>query len=433
MKKLLAISLFALGCNDTRPAIEGTQSLAITLVSPADPGDFENRLPDSPTGTPQTFTIDVEARDAENQLDTSFDTDVQVYAQFLGTLTPTFGGQPLATFHVTAGVATNQVITLPLEVRLFGPTVLWIDDGSGLGPEYVHGKVTGTSPTLFFRDPFIADLQTPRDETALDALAVTPLQDKQIAVDASRHGPNGRLVVNSVFSQGYTVTDVLCADADGNPPCDTPARLVNRMGTPTLTVGYDHAMVFTFSAPRDQCFRSLEVGQVIGAFAGGLAEFNGLSEIGFPQTFIPNDGKPILEGENECDHVIRDVNPARLPAPAVLDPATWFNSLSDPQGMINFERNEAAPIQINNGKVCDLDDDFETFKQWKLDPNGNGGDCSNNDDVVNIITTGITTIDPTSLVGQTLPRVVGVVRPVSIGSFNVWIIFPRSADDVTLQ
>ena len=114
----------------------------------------------------------------------------------------------------------------------------------------------------------------------------------------------------------------------------------------------------------------------------------------------------------------------------VLDPATWFNGLSDPQGEINFERNEAAPIAVLNGKVCDLDDEYVTFKQWKLDPTGVGGDCSQKDTVVNIITTGIAGVDPEALVGTTLARVVGVVRPVSIGSFNVWIIFPRSTADV---
>ena len=41
--------------------------------------------------------------------------------------------------------------------------------------------------------------------------------------------------------------------------------------------------------------------------------------------------------------------------------------------MINFERNEAAPIAILNGKVCPLDDDYTTYKQWKLDPAGAGG------------------------------------------------------------
>jgi len=408
MRKLWLFVVLA-GCTDTRPAITGTQSLAVTLVSPASPG-----TPDAPLAdTERTIVIDVVAKDANNDPDPSFDADVQVYAQFLGTLTPSFGETPLTTFHVTAGMATGQSITLP---NAFGPTVIWIDDGSGLGPDYVHGTVTGTSPTLFYREPFIVDLQTPRDEMALDALSSTPLQDKQIGVNASRYGSRGRLVVNSVFSQGYTVSDVECMDDAGTPPCTSQA--------------YDHAMVFSFSAPRDQCFHNIELGEVIAGFAGGLSEFNGLTEIGFPQTFSPSDGMPLQDGEDSCDHVVQETNSTRLPAPAVVDPATWFNGLSDPDGEINFERNEAAPIQINDGVVCDLDDDFDTFKQWKIDPNGVGGDCSSNNDVINVITTGISTIDPPSLVGKTLPKVVGVLRPVNIGSFNVWIIFPRSADDV---
>ena len=229
----------------------------------------------------------------------------------------------------------------------------------------------------------------------------------------SRYGERGRLVVNSTFAQGYTVSDVQCADAAGTPPCTYGA--------------YDHAMVFTFSAPR--ACGAMQVGQVITGFSGGLAEFNGLTEIGFPQTFAEcqANGDPI-------------VDIARLPPPAQVDPETWFKSLTDPSGgMINFERNEAAPIQVVDGIVCDLDDDFDTFKQWKIapgHPDGTGpapvgGDCSGRPDVLNVITLGIPEIDPPSLVGRTV-SVIGVLRPVNIGSFNVWIIFPRSASDIEL-
>jgi hypothetical protein len=409
MRKALTLLLLA-GCTDTRETLVGTQSLEVELVTPANPGN-----PDAPLAdTERTVVVNVRARDATGAIDTTFTKDVQVYAQFLGTLTPSFGSMPLATFTLTNGEAMGQSFTVP---NAFGPTVIWIDDGEGVGPAYVHGQITGTSPVLFYRDPFIADLQTPRDEMALDALAATPLQDKQVAVDQSRYGARGRLVVNSVFAQGYTVSDVECADDAGTPPC--------------VAGNYDHAMIFSFSAPRDQCFQPIEVGQVISGFNGGLSEFNGLTELGFPSTFAPTDGLPILEGEDECTHVLHDVNPARLPQPAVVE-LSWFGPLSDPGGIINFERNEAAPIQINGGTVCDLDEDFDTFKQWKVDPAGVGGDCEGNDNVINVISTGITTIDPTALVGQTLPKVVGVLRPVNIGSFNVWIIFPRSADDVEL-
>jgi hypothetical protein len=405
----LCLVLALAACTDHRASeITGTQSLRVTLVAPGDPGSVVDRLPDGA----RDVTIDVEALDPQGQIDETFTAQLSVHAQFLGTLTPPFGTTPIHTFQITGGRATGVSFELP---QAFGPTTLWIDNSTGFGPAYEHGAVTGTSDTLWYRDPFIVDLQTPERETALDALSRTPLQDKQVSIGgapgspqasrASRYGDRGRLVVTSVFTQGYTVSDVECADAAGSPPCTTQA--------------YDHILVFTFSAPRDQDFRSLELGQVISGFSGGLTEFNGLTEIGFPQTFAPKD-----------DSGAKIIDLARLPPPVKVE-LSWFNSLSDPDGMINFERNEAAPILIENGMVCPLDDAFETFKQWKIDP---AGQCApGNRNVINVITTGIAGIDPPALVGQTLPRVVGVLRPVNIGSFNVWIIFPRSASDLTLQ
>ena len=53
--------------------------------------------------------------------------------------------------------------------------------------------------------------------------------------------------------------------------------------------------------------------------------------------------------------------------------------------------------------------------------------------VINVISTGVVPTDPMTLVGKTLPKVTGVLRPVNIGSFNVWIIYPRSSADLVLQ
>jgi hypothetical protein len=199
-----------------------------------------------------------------------------------------------------------------------------------------------------------------------------------------------------VFAQGYTVSDLSCA-AGGAPPC---------------TVGdYDHKMVFSFSAPRDERFRLLKEGQVIDGFAGGVSEFNGLTEIGFPQSFVAGDDV--------------DINLARLPAPSLFD-ATWFAN------KYMFERNEAGPISVENAVVCDLDKDYATYKQWKLDPAGVGGNCIGKN-VINVITTGVVATDPMTLVGKPLPKVTGILRPVNIGSFNVWIIYPRSSADLVLQ
>jgi hypothetical protein len=381
------------GCVDRKDGISGTQSIGVELVSPASPGDPQNRLSD----TVRSITINLTAYDADGAADPSFDRDVQVYVQFLGTLTPTLRDKdPLATIRMTAGKAVSKTIALP---AVYGPTTLWIDDGKHPEPTYA----TGTSPTLWFRDPFIADVQTPSDERMDEAMYVSPLQNKQITVNSSRYGALGKLVVTSVFAQGYTVSDVACADATGAPPCVARA--------------YDHIEVFSFSAPRDQNGRPVEQGQVIDGFSGGIAEFNGLTEIGFPATFTSKT----------------DIVPGRVPAPAKLDKDNWFKSITDPQGIINFERNEAGPIEIENARVCNLDNDYITFKQWKLDTTGVGGNCPRSRPVLNVITAGvIADLDPATLVGKVVPRVVGVLRPVQLPGFNVWIIFPRNAADLTL-
>ncbi len=403
----LLVTLLAAGCTEHRDhGLTGTQSISVEMIAPADPGAIDRRLPD----TERTVIVNLTARNADNEIDTTFTRQVRVYTQFLGTLTPALELIPPTTIEVVDGVAMNQTVTLP--ARVFGPTTLWIDDGEGDGASYVPGRVAGASPTLWFRDPFIADLQMPRDEMGLDALTRTPLQDKQVTVRSSRYGARGRLVITSVFAQGYTVSDVQCMDEAGTPPCTAQP--------------YDHAMVFTFSAGRGSDGHVLEEGETIEGFGGGLTEFNGLTEIGFPQTFTPAYKDDDGNGVNDA------VTAARMPAPVVLQ-TSWFNGLSDPDGRINFERNEAGAIEIRGGKVCrlDLDDDYATYRQWKIDPTGMGGDNCLGDNLINVITAGVVpSFDPAAMVDQVLPRVVGILRPVSIGSFNVWIIYPRSMDDL---
>lgn len=375
MKRLLLLLPLA-GCVEEAPGIEGTQSLRVELRAPTEAGTVDDRLPDDA----RTVTIRVFAIDAQNEVDTSVSREVEVYAQFLGSLTPELEDAPLARVTLDAGVSADVAVELP---AVFGPTLLWVQD-----PE---SYATGTSPTLWYRDPYVADVSTPEDEMALDALEASPLQEKQVAVTASRYGARGRLVVTGIYAQGYTVSDVECADADGTPPCTTGA--------------YDHVLVFTFSRPRDERGRDVEVGQVIDGFAGAVQEFNGLTEIGFPQTFVAADD-PV-------------VDPAMIPAPDVIQ-ASWLGATYE------LERRESALVAVEGGVVCELDDDYATYKQWKLDI---GRGCGA---PINVITAGVAELDPAAYVGTALPRVVGTLRPVNIGTFNVWIIYPRSADDVVL-
>lgn len=391
------------GCVDHKAPLSGTNSIKIELKGPNDLGTATRRIDN--TVANRTVVADFTALDQDGNPDTTFGNDLQVYVHYLGTLSPYLGGTPLATVHMSAGKASNVTINLP---PVFGPTNLWVDDSEDQAPTYA----TGASDPLWFRDPWIRDIQTPASETALDALSASPLETKNIDVSTSAYGDEGLLVVSSSFAQGYTLSDMHCPG--GHAPC--------------TTAPYDSVMVFSFSAPQftDEHGQTLVAeGQVLSRFNGGVEEFNGLTEIGFPQTFAKFDAS---------NNAI--VDPALEPTPVVFS-TSWFGPLSDPNGQINFERYEAAPIEVDNAVVCQLDDDYTTYKQWKIDPNGtpsaSGTSCKSNHNVLNVITSGtIADFDPTTLVGKKLPKLVGVLRPVSIGTFNVWILYPRKSADITL-
>ncbi len=377
-----ALVTVAAGCTEEETATYGTQSLRVELVAPATTGSREAPLPDGARQIPLRVT----ALDAQGAVDSTLTADLRVFVQFLGSMTPTLDSvAPLATLRMTAGAASGTINLPPV----FGPTVVWVEHSSGAAPTYA----TGTSPKLWYREPTISDISTPTDEASLAALASSPLELKQARVETSRYGALGRLVVTSVYSQGYTVSDVACADAAGTPPCTTG--------------NYDHVTIFTFSAPRDERGNEIKVGQVIPGFTGGVSEFNGLTELSFPQTFATSDTP--------------EVNLARLPEPRQLE-LSWFSQ------KIQFERVESSPIAVLGGKVCPVDADYATYKQWKLDI---GRGCSG--DVINVVTAGVLDFDPAANAGRVLPKVVGALRPVNIGSFNVWIIYPRFAQDIQLQ
>jgi hypothetical protein len=377
---LLLALVAAAGCVETLPPLDEVTSLQVELLMPTDPGSIDNRLDPSVT----TAQIRVSAIGSDG-LPADVDGPVKVYAHFLGTLSPELGAStPLATITLTDGVSAPSTVNLP---PVFGPTRLWVEDDRAGGT-----YPTGVSPILWYRDPYISDISRPEDEAALDALATSPLELKQVTVTRSQYGATGRLVVTGTYAQGYSLSDVNCADANGTPPC--------------VAGPYDHILIFSFSRPKDERGRDIHAGQFTNGFAGGVQEFNGLTEIGFPQSFV-----------DEEDPV--DVDPARIPVPAVIEEA-W---LGDP---IQFERVESGLVQVNGGTVCELDDDYATYKQWKLDI---GAGCGA---PINVITTGVADFDPATRVGMPVARVVGVLRPVNIGSFNVWIIYPRDSADLTL-
>ena len=378
---LLCLLVCTLGaCEEERDPITGTQSLRVELVAPADPGTAADRLDDSQ----RDVTIVVTALDEDAAVDTDFAGDVDIHVHFLGGLTPDLEDEPLTSVRIEGGTSGEIDLALP---PVFGPTFLWIEHTRGDDPSFA----TGTSPTLWYRDPYLVDISRPDDETALDALESSPLEEKQINVSGSRYGARGRMVVTGVYAQGYTLSDAECADADGTPPC--------------VTGDYDHVFVFSFNRPRGEEGEAIAVGDVVERLTGAIGEFNGLTEVNFPQSFMSGEGDPAL-----------------VPEPFVLQPA-WLTDT------INMERVEEALVAVEDVELCPLDDDFDTYAQWKLKL---GGSCDDGD-VINVITRGqVNDFDPADHVGMVMPRVVGTLRPVNIGSFNVWILYPRSMADIEL-
>lgn len=374
----VALAVFAAGCVEELPPVEGTTSLRIDVTSPADGGEPDDRLDDAA----RSLTFDVTALDAQGEVDVGFSGEADVFVHFLGSLTPELGDFPLASLQIVDGMASGIQVDLP---PVYGPTFLWVEHTKGDAPTYA----TGTSDVLWFRDPYLEDISRPLDEMSLDALEASPLEDKQINVTQSRYA-NGRMVITGVYAQGYTMSDVQCADADGTPPCTSGA--------------YDSLFVFSFNRPEDEEGRRVAAGQSVDRLTGSIGEFNGLTEVNFPQTFM-SDTTVALD---------------QIPDPVVIQTA-W---LSD---VIEMERVEAALVAIDDATLCPLDDDFTTYSQWKLDI---GQGC---EDAINVITAGqVPDFVPADYVDQTMPRVVGTLRPVNIGSFNVWIIYPRSLGDITL-
>ena len=56
-----------------------------------------------------------------------------------------------------------------------------------------------------------------------------------------------------------------------------------------------------------------------------------------------------------------------------------------------------------------------------------GGNCTGN--LIDVVSAGI--FDPTPYVGMKIPKIIGNERSINIGTFHVFIIYPRSMADIT--
>ncbi len=380
-------------CQTTETRERETTSIRVEITSPADLGTDADRLPDDQ----RTVTVQLTALDDQGDPDVAFNAPIVVQAHFLGTLTPT-GIEVM----MTGGMGTATFDLPPV----LGATYLWAEDT--LDVDRVPTYATGTSPVLWYREPFVADVSTP-DLTAPSVwLESSPYEGKQVRVESSKHGATGHLIVTGIYAQGYTLSDVDCSVS----PC--------------VAEPFNHIFVFSFNRPRDEEFNAIEIGHQVEWVSGGIGEFNGFTELNFPQTALQKKMDDPMTPQDEGEE-IEPPDESLLPEPVVVQ-AAWLNGAQDPAGMIKLEENESGLMAIEGGVLCPLDEDYTTYKQWKLDV-GNG--CGN---AFNVISAGaVSDFDPADHpAGTVFGRVVGTIRAVNIGTFHVWILQPRRSSDITL-
>ncbi len=376
----LGLALLA-GCEIVDERDATTSTIRVTVVEPAELGSATERLSDEA----RTVTAELEAYDDLGRLDTGFDHEVDVRVHYLGSLSATG-----VTAQLEEGRGTVS-IELP---AVLGATFLWVEDT--LDAEAT--SATGASDTLWFREPLLEDVSTPDLGRPSTWLRQSRFEGKQVRVEASKHGGGGHLIVTGVYAQGYTVSDVDCSVS----PC--------------VADPFSHLYVFTFGRPRDENFDPIEIGHRVVWVSGGVSEFNGLTELNFPQTALLQAGGDAAPPDESL-----------LPAPVVIE-AGWLQQPLEPDGMFRLEALESGLVAVEGGVMCPLDDDYDEFKQWKLDV---GLGCGA---AMNVISAGaVSDFDPVNVApGTALPRVVGTLKGVNFASFNVWIVQPRRSGDIEL-
>ena len=113
---------------------------------------------------------------------------------------------------------------------------------------------TGASPTIYFRNAFIAEVQTPPDLTAANATFCSPFNGKFLIFDHATG--TGQLVVTSVFGNAFAVTDT------GVPPGAVQQHLPVRV--------------------RQAAAATSSRGACITSFSGNYSKFVGFTELNFP-------------------------------------------------------------------------------------------------------------------------------------------------------
>lgn len=411
----LALGLVFLvgGCVDHQGSITGSRvsTLDVELVSPA---ADQLGSPMAPVSIQQA-TFNLTAYDDTGKI-VAEDMTADVYISFGGVKTGADtacgaddNGAPIQTVQLTQGQLKNQTVALP---SAFGSTSLWIEDPKS--------GATGASPTIYFRNATIPEVQKPADLTAPNATFCSPFNGKFLTFDTP--SPGGQFVVTSVFGNAFAVTD-------------------------TGATSFNSIYLFAFGQPPPYIVE----GAVVTSFSGNYSKFVGFTELNFP-LFNVDQSAPL----------------ATVPAPVVLqytDLANVTTMLGNDAGVVQYTGTICDPDPANptnDPNIAKTDMSWETYNQFVVDGDGTCDSFTNL--AVELPAKVLGSFDPTKVVGKTA-TFVGLLQNHSgqnayydgsgnmiacsdsnpcvsgscvngfcyKGAYNFWTLLPRRPEDVTVS
>jgi hypothetical protein len=410
----LLVGALGAGCvNDVPfPNATGVSSLEVQLMDPAVLGS-----PAAPV-TAQQATYNVIARDSNGNV-VNQDLKVDVFVSFGGIKTgadtacgaDASGNTPIETITLSKGKLMNHTTMLP---SAYGSTAVWLDDPVS--------HATGASPTIYFRNPYVSELQTPPDITAANAAFCSPFNNKYIVVDHAQNG--GQLIVTSVYSDAFAVAD-------------------------TGATSFNNIFIFSFSQPP----ASIVPGKVITDFSGNYSKFVGFTEINFPLFDVADDSVPLVPVPPPTALAFADLKNVPKLLGANSGVVSYTGKICDP----------SPPNPTNDPNIQKTIQSWEMYNQFVID---NDGTCDSfTNFAVELTAKQMGDFDPTKQIGNTL-SVVGMLQnhsgqnavvdskgntvscsatqacPSSSNvcimgdcyksAYNFWTILPRTADDITV-
>ncbi|MCU1279005.1 MAG: hypothetical protein JWM53_2551 [bacterium] len=410
------LGLLLVGCVQQKasPTAAALNSLDVQLIDPPPSGLGS---PMAPVNVKQA-TFNIVARDEQGNV-IAKDIDVDVFISFGGVKTGAnsacgadqTGTAPIERVTLKAGQLMNHSVTLPLA---YGSTSIWIDEPSS--------GATGASPTIYFRNAFINEAQTPPDPTAANATFCSPFNGKFLIFDHPTG--SGQLVVTSVFSNAFSITDTGVAPGQ-----------------------FNSIYLFAFGKPPP----NIVEGRVITSFSGNYSKFVGFTELNFPLFTAADDTQPLAPLPPPVDIAFADIGNAAKMLGASASVVRYTGTICNP----------SPPNPTKDPNIQKTIDSWNKYNQFVVDADMTCSAFSNI--AVELPSKLLGSFDPLQVVGKTT-TFTGMLRnnsgqnpyldpngnaiscsdtvPCAKGScisgtcfknaFNFWTIDPRRQEDVVV-